>query len=398
MIWPHDEREDRRRYRMQTVALNRPSLMASVGLPWLGKPDAGMIRSASATDVALPLCSALRPAGAQADGQSHPLLSRFKTIDAARQVYPHAMTLLDEIDWCVIQGSINKADAQGGGAVHVPNTGRPYMLNRTLTVNCNRVTLLGGGSTLDFRSLHDVESAILFTADRGQAYGHERHVFEGFALVGPGRDAQVSGILFRTDTEGLSSRAQIRDCSIRGFWAGALFGNRSYAVGFSHVSIYDCNFCIQASAGLRDAGETISFSQCYFFNSYCLVSNPGSFDLKFVACSLDYGARLIGDNNGFIDLVGCRLEVAPPNEPPIHNSHGGRLNMFGGFFLINGLRDAVYAPELFSLTEPEASVHLFSAAGWNWRTTSGKLTKGPGKVHWQGGAEITEAPLSVGHP
>jgi hypothetical protein len=385
-----------------TDGMNRRGLIGVAGIGWMaalegdaaGNPASGDTGAADPAGWSGPLL----PTGAVADGASHPLSSRFSSLDAARRLYPHAGNLLDELDWCALQGAINTADARGGGAICVPNTGRPYVLNRPVTVNPNRVTLRGDGSTLDFRTLGRAESGVIFKADGALTYGHERHVFEGFELIGPGRDTRVAGVLFRTETDGLSSRAQIRDCSIRGFFAGVLFGDRAYAIGFSHVSIYDCTFCIQAPAHLWDAGETISFSQCYFFNSYCLVSNPGAFDLKFLACSLDYASRLVWNNNGCIDLIGCRLEIAPPTDPPIHSGNGGRVNMFGGFFLINGPRDAVHAQELFSLTEPTASVHLFSVAGWNWRTTSGKLTKGPGKVHWYDGAEITETPSSVGHP
>jgi hypothetical protein len=222
-------------------------------------------------------------------------------------------------------------------------------------------------------------------------------VFAGFELIGPGRGQHSAAMLFRTDTEGLSSRAQLSDCAIHGFFVGAQFGNRAYGIGFTHSSIYDCDFCVHAPYELTDAGETISFSQCYLFNSDCLVSNPGAFDLKFLACSLDYARRLVWDNNGRIDMVGCRLEMAPPVEPPIHCNHG-RFNMFGGFFLINGARDAVHVPEIFAFSHPAASVHLFSVSGWNWRTTTGRLTNGPGKIHWYQGDEINQAPQEVGHP
>jgi hypothetical protein len=337
------------------------------------------------------------PLNAIADGASHPLSSRFHTLDEARKAYPHAQTMSDEIDWCALQAAIHAAEAQGGGAVYVPNTGRSYVLNRKLTVNPNRVTLRGEGTTLDFGTLRDSDCAILMNADGAPMYGHERFVFEGFELVGPGRGPHVAGFMFQTDTEGLSSRSQLRDCTIHNFMWGILFGNRAYGIGFDHVSVFDCAFCVHAPYGLHDSGETISFSQCYLFNSYCLISNPSGFDMKFFACSLDYCGRIIWDNNGGIDLVGCRLEIAPPTEPAIH-CNSGRVNMFGGFFLINGSHDAVHAPELIALSNPSASLHMFGVLGWNWRTTTGRLTNGPGKIRWYEGTEINEAPPGIGHP
>ncbi len=382
--------------------MNRRGFIVAAGLPWstaLGVHAADSHVSGEPSGAATPETSGLLlPVGAVADGASHPLSSRFGNLDAARKQYPHATTMVDEIDWCALQGAINAADQRGGGAVYVPNTGRAYRLNRALTVNPNRVTVRGDGSTLDFRTLEFAESAIRFKADGAPAYGHERHLFEGFEIIGPGRNLHVAGVLFRTDTAGLSSRAQLQDCAIHGFFVGILFGDRAYGIGFSHVSVFDCAFCIQAPPNLLDAGETVSFSQCYFFNSQCLISNAGAFDLKFFACSLDYAGRLVRDNNGIIDLVGCRLEISPPVDPPLQNTNGGRINMFGGFFLINGPRDEVHAQEIFSLADPNTSVHLFGVAGWNWRTRSGKLTKGPGKIHWYEGVDITEAPPSIRHP
>ena len=376
--------------------VNRRTLFAAAGLPWLIGADAAEAMTKSGSGQPHGIAGPLLPKGACADGASHPLSTCFHDLDAARAIYPQARSLSDELDWCAVQAAIDAADAQGGGAVYVPNTGRSYCMNRGLVINPNRVTMRGDGAALDFRTLHG-QSAILFKSDGAAAYGHERHVFEGFELIGPGRNGAAVGLLFRTDTEGLSSRAQIQDCTIHDFSRGVQFGNRAYGIGFSHVSIFECMFCVDAPAGLTDAGETTSFSQCYLFNSDCLIANAGAFELKFLACSLDYGRRVILDNNGGIDLVGCHVEIPPPTDPPFHNA-GGRLNMFGGFFLVNGSREAVHAAEMFALTDPMASVHLFGVMGWNWRTTTGRLTNGPGRIHWYEGAEINAAPPGIRHP
>ena len=100
-----------------------------------------------------------------ADGASHPLSSRFPSLAAAKAVYPHASALTDEIDWCVLQGAINATAARGGGAVQVPNTGRPYLLNKDLVINPNLVTMRGEGSALHFGKLKGPQRAIWFKAD-----------------------------------------------------------------------------------------------------------------------------------------------------------------------------------------------------------------------------------------
>ena len=298
-----------------------------------------------------------------------------------------------------IQGAVNAAQARGGGAVHVPNMGRRYVLNRGLVVNPNAVTLRGDGSGLDFRRLPGGSRAVSFCADGAPAYGHERHVFEGFEIVGPGRDVQgVDGLFFGSEAPGASSRAMLRDCAVHGFTSGVLFGDHAYFVHFDHCSFYDCYFCVNCPYGLQDSGETNSFSQCALFNSYCLVANMCGFDLKFLACSLDYAQRVVWDNNGLIDFVGTRVELAPPREVPFHCSHG-RINFFGGFLLITDPQNRGPRPRvIFTLSNPGASVHLFGLQGWNWRTSTGLLKDGPGKVFRYAGEAIDTVPADVGQP
>ena len=45
--------------------------------------------------------------GAIGDGKSHKLSERFSSLEEAKKVYPHAININDEIDWCAIQ-SLNK--------------------------------------------------------------------------------------------------------------------------------------------------------------------------------------------------------------------------------------------------------------------------------------------------
>jgi hypothetical protein len=65
--------------------------------------------------------------GAVADGQSHKLGTRYTTLDAARNDYPAAQSLDDEIDGCALQ---QLWDADG---VYLPPGS--YVINRTLTLN-----------------------------------------------------------------------------------------------------------------------------------------------------------------------------------------------------------------------------------------------------------------------
>jgi hypothetical protein len=366
-------------------------------LPLAAAPGVSLAQAPVAT--ALPTTrprGVILPDGAIADGASHPLSQRFPNIAAARAVFPHAGAMTDEIDWCALQGAVNRADAQGGGGVHVPNGGRGYVLNRGLVINPNKVTMRGDGSLLDFRTLPRGGRGIWFKADGAPPYGHEKHVFEGFEVRGPGRgEPDRQAFHFQTDTAPLSSRVQLRDCAVHDFFTALSFGDRAYFCTFSHCSFYHCTFVLNAPYNLHDSGENVSFNQCALFNSYCLIANMAGFGLRFFACSLDYADRVVWDNNGQIDFTGCHIEIAVPREPPFHNGVG-RIDFQGGLFMING-GDPPRLPGLFYFNVA-SEVHMVGLRGWNWRTTTGRLASGPGKIIWYGGTPIDAPPPGVGQP
>ncbi|WP_377807375.1 hypothetical protein ABNQ38_10200 [Azospirillum sp. A29] len=63
----------------------------------------------------------IRDRGAIGDGRSHPLSERYKSLEAARRVHPHARSLDQECDWAALQGAVLELSRTGqGGTVLVP--------------------------------------------------------------------------------------------------------------------------------------------------------------------------------------------------------------------------------------------------------------------------------------
>lgn len=77
--------------------------------------------------------------GAIGDGKSHPLSEKFETITQAREVYPFAFTLEDEIDWCAIQKALTL-----GIQVYIPEG--LYIINRPIHKNRCQTIYGDGGS------------------------------------------------------------------------------------------------------------------------------------------------------------------------------------------------------------------------------------------------------------
>jgi hypothetical protein len=84
--------------------------------------------------------------GAIWDGESHPLSERFASLSQARDVYPFALSLADEVDWAATQLAINRAVLDWALSGHrygttillPPGVGR---FNRTIFYPANRVWL-----------------------------------------------------------------------------------------------------------------------------------------------------------------------------------------------------------------------------------------------------------------
>ena len=106
--------------------------------------------------------------GAIGDGTSHPLSEQFATLEAAQAVYPAAVALTDEIDWCAIKKAIA---AVVRGTVYLAFDGI-YILHDTLHVPTN-VTLTGGGTNTFLRARGDFPTDTpLVQLGAGETYAH----------------------------------------------------------------------------------------------------------------------------------------------------------------------------------------------------------------------------------
>ena len=76
--------------------------------------------------------------GAFGDGTSHPLSSVYSTIELARAVYPHAMSLSDEIDWAAIQMSVIERSS-----TYIP--AGSYRINRPILIDSSDKSITGAG-------------------------------------------------------------------------------------------------------------------------------------------------------------------------------------------------------------------------------------------------------------
>jgi hypothetical protein len=90
-----------------------------------------------------------RDFGAVFDGASHPLSAYYPSLAAAQAVYPHAISLTDEIDGVALQAAINFCQARVlnysyGGTVFIPNGNG--LVNQPLAISKENISLVSQGA------------------------------------------------------------------------------------------------------------------------------------------------------------------------------------------------------------------------------------------------------------
>lgn len=147
----------------------------------------------------------VRDYGAIGDGGSHPLSESYGSLGEAQAVFPHAVSLNDEVDWAGIQKAIEACKVVGKATVYLP-PGR-YRLGRAVRPEVDDLTLLGTpGTTLviDPARLADSPEAILVNKEGSPTPANVRRVtIENITVEitnGPGAD------------QGSTSAVQMNNC------------------------------------------------------------------------------------------------------------------------------------------------------------------------------------------
>ena len=273
-------------------------------------------------------------------------------------------------------------EERGRGVVDLAG-GRYACVGGPLAIDPTRTGLRGGGAQLAFAG--GAPAAILCRARPGSPpYGHAAFAWEGFELAGPGPDAGMDGILFDTPTPPLSSRVLAIGLAIHSFRAGVKTANRAYGIKLIGLDIFGCATCVEFAGGTEDAGENISFVSCSLFNSDLAILNSGGAEIFLYGCSLDYCARLyIGQ--GIANFACCHFEIAQPkaaDQIPFELIGAGDLIIDGGTLLISGVdfEHGGIQAYMFLTHNRYSRVWLHNVSGYNWRTTSGALLGGEGRI------------------
>ena len=139
--------------------------------------------------------------GAIMDGSSHPLSTQYATLAAAQAVYPHALALTDEIDWCAIQAAVNA----GNSAILVP--AGTAIINRPVVSSTVPLVVRGAGQGI---------TDIVQTAAGQDGWQHTSS--QSFAMFDLDlRCTGACGVGLNMNFAGSATLFTVRDVSISGY-------------------------------------------------------------------------------------------------------------------------------------------------------------------------------------
>ena len=140
---------------------------------------------------------------AKADGRSHPLRERYRTLADAQLIYPFATNLEEEIDRCALQKCINAARVTYGGD---PPAGKlvgissgVYRLDRTLQVDSVRgLDFAGYGKSVKLEWWGPPDQPVFHLTDCNRCR------FRDFDVVQPTGQPFTYGFLLRNGAKGIT--------------------------------------------------------------------------------------------------------------------------------------------------------------------------------------------------
>jgi len=261
------------------------------------------------------------PFGAYGDGQSHPLSSKFQTLQKAKEMYPHATSLNDEIDWCAIQKAIDYVErrsslkvysatmrfmynSEGLKEVYLPSG--VYMLGtKTLSINVATTSLIGNGSSLNCQKTKlgirlyggdHVGRTQTFTALKNiNMFGNRESGSIAILMRGEASDKPVQWI-------------SCENINIQHFGTALKYEKNAHQINFFNFTSSRCETNIhvanESNMGerLTFVGGTISDSTLNIFME-CMSGS-----IKLTNVSLNYSDQYMKVTGGRISLANCHIE------------------------------------------------------------------------------------------
>ena len=290
-------------------------------------------------------------------------------------------------DYAAITLAIAAAEALAGAnskTVRLLFPCASYKINTGLAINLAKVYIDGNGSFFDFSAL--TTGAALTLSGGRELETHATWGGDSFYLYNDG-GGTVTGILFTGSGVTASSGAwgaTFRQVSIEGFQICIEYGNNAFELGWDSCEWTQFTIAVKYPAGLFNAGERYTYTNCKFFNGTRVLSMGAPSNHTFLSCSFDYVDLLDSAMYGDISFFGCHVEVGGFADPFLTMiGNGASFVMFGGEFVNTGAGATTAAAYVVAPSGTKALFKGVYLADNSTGPTSGYFASGVGFVDFQ---------------
>jgi hypothetical protein len=278
----------------------------------------------------------VRALGAVGDGGSHPLSTKYATINDAQAIYPHATALTNEIDWCAIQMAINNYTN-----ILIPHGS--YKLSAALVINRNGVHISGGEDGMYYTKLSALGASSAFIIQSG----HRNITISDLNIFDGGKIASVCAGIDISKGSGAGGSAHFltfKRLQIERFGCGISTGRDVVSGADDDATVvWNCkfedikinarsltdnaygivmalnnvpNFCIEFNGvyvngfkyPLRIAGTKAQFNSCNFgISAINAIHVDIHCNVVFDTCNFECDYQVTGKPSQAIILLGSRL-------------------------------------------------------------------------------------------
>lgn len=244
-------------------------------------------------------------------------------------------------DSAAIQLALNAAAALGNAFLWLAPAAT-YKCGSGLTIDTNKVGIIGNGATLSFASM-TTGNAITITQSNVDGnvrnYLNHAHPIEGIVFVGPGVATTAVRCFYFNDnaSPNIISGGIVKNCSFVNFAKDVTLSSGAFCVtfekcNFTILSGTPSTYSVEILAGGTNFGERNVFRDCMWNNrNFHFLQTAGDSDTYFDNCSLDGHARCMTLTGGLVTVANCHIESTEDTDNFFHVSGVNTiLNILGG--------------------------------------------------------------------
>lgn len=257
-------------------------------------------------------------------------------------------------DTAAIQAAFDRAATLGSGFV-IFDPAATYVCNSGLTLNSNKVGIIGNGAALTFAAMTTGDALTITQTEVDSNYRNSlnhAHPITGLIFIGPGMATTAVRCLTIDDNTGsnVSSGITVSNCSFVNFAKDVKIGTGAFCCSFRNCNFTNLSgsattYSIEVLTGATNAGERNTFTECMWNNrNYILNHTNANANTHFTDCSMDYSTRAFTVTAGAVYVTGGHIENSADSDYYYYVSGGSSLLSFVDVDISTTAAKTTYSP------------------------------------------------------